>query len=699
MTFCEAIEPSLSDEHFIQDDAESKNSSKESSWDWRSNVKLALSISIITLIANFILLVVGITVRGQDGGIGTLHEGRAKKIARITTAYHVLINILSTGLLTSSNYCMQLVCAPTRDDMNRLHARGNFFDIGILSFRNVRHIPRRRAILWIILATSSIPLHLLYNSSIFSVTVGRDYDIGFINDSNVSAVEGYNANHERLENSVWMDKYDTKYSTEYGNLYLVLDHVSFELEFSLSNLTWQLQKPTGGTSFSWKTIDFPSNDTTELDLDVTISLNQTDKMSGGIRNSISTTKRRQFPIANYSSQTMPSIEWPAPFNFRVSSDNSWKDILSLNPDAWMDPPWHVGYGFAEVLHKGSAVQISSAFLAVVLACNLLKTLAIYYILRGSYDSQIITQGDAISSFLADPDHHTVGFCAIEKSRLIKLLRSRSDKHPEAEVWENRKSLYLDRAIGRWASYMTLGFIIAMATVGVIFFGIQRPSEWGTASKQQIQVFASPLDARNILLTSWLANSPQLLLSIFYLAANRICTSLCFAREWNDHALHRKALRVTRPQGNEQRSTYFLQLPYRWAVPLTIMSGLLHWLLSQALFLVRVETYDTDKKLQSDASTCACGYSKLSLLVFLICLLVVVASILVLMSRSITYSIPPAHHCSLSISAACHPPPALTECHLKPVKWGVVPNLFGGTVDHCSFSSEEVQAPQEGSLYA
>lgn len=106
-------------------------------------------------------MIVGIAVREQDGGIGTLHEGRAKYIARLSTAYHILINILSTGLLTSSNYCMQLVCAPTRQDINRLHARGTYFDIGILSFRNVRHIARPRALLWLMLAASSIPLHLL----------------------------------------------------------------------------------------------------------------------------------------------------------------------------------------------------------------------------------------------------------------------------------------------------------------------------------------------------------------------------------------------------------------------------------------------------------------------------------------------------------------------------------------------------------
>lgn len=42
---------------------------------------------------------------------------------------------------------------------------------------------------------------------------------------------------------------------------------------------------------------------------------------------------------------------------------------------------------------------------------------------------------------------------------------------------------------------------------------------------------------------------------------------------------RKGLRVTQPHGY-QRSSYFLQLPYRWSLPLIVISGTLHWLLSR-----------------------------------------------------------------------------------------------------------------------
>lgn len=50
-------------------------------------------------------------------------------------------------------------------------------DIGVSSFRNVfRRIAMRRVALWYLLALSSVPLHLVYNSTIFKTTNSSRYD-------------------------------------------------------------------------------------------------------------------------------------------------------------------------------------------------------------------------------------------------------------------------------------------------------------------------------------------------------------------------------------------------------------------------------------------------------------------------------------------------------------------------------------------
>jgi hypothetical protein len=129
---------------------------------WRFGLHAGLYASIIVLLSNMALLLTGIITRDDTlKGISTITKGEAKRITTISTAYHVLINILSTILLTSTNYAMQILCAPTRREVEKAHARGQWLDIGIMSVHNLRHIDRRRVIAWVLLAFSSVPLHLL----------------------------------------------------------------------------------------------------------------------------------------------------------------------------------------------------------------------------------------------------------------------------------------------------------------------------------------------------------------------------------------------------------------------------------------------------------------------------------------------------------------------------------------------------------
>lgn len=127
--------------------------------------------------------------------------------------------------------------------------------------------------------------------------------------------------------------------------------------------------------------------------------------------------------------------------------------------------------------------------------------------------------------------------------------------------------------------------------------------------------------------------------------------------------------------------------------------MLHWLLSQSLFLVLLEIRDSQGAIIETESKSTVGYSNLSLLVFATIYFATLFIVLGFQMRRITLRLPPANHCSLIISAACHPPPEDTDAHLKKVQWGVVRARFGGEVGHCSFTSEEVSNPEEGKHYA
>ena len=94
-----------------------------------------------------------------------LFEGDCKESGRLNVLAHLLINAMSTLLLSASNYGMQVLSAPTRSEIDASHAAKKWLDIGVLSVRNLKSISRKRAVLWATLGASSLPLHLLYVSN------------------------------------------------------------------------------------------------------------------------------------------------------------------------------------------------------------------------------------------------------------------------------------------------------------------------------------------------------------------------------------------------------------------------------------------------------------------------------------------------------------------------------------------------------
>lgn len=129
---------------------------------WRMGVLVGSCLSAFVLCCNIGLVVTGSQINGgYQGGMAILRIGTTSEMSRLSTVAHLLINACSTILLGASNYTMQVLSAPTREDIDRAHHKDRWFDIGLLSIRNLRAIPRRRTAICLVLAISSIPLHLL----------------------------------------------------------------------------------------------------------------------------------------------------------------------------------------------------------------------------------------------------------------------------------------------------------------------------------------------------------------------------------------------------------------------------------------------------------------------------------------------------------------------------------------------------------
>lgn len=125
---------------------------------------MSIATSTSVLLLNIILALVAGTQWNPIEGIVTVYTGDCTLATRWTTAIHLIINLLSSLLLGVSNYCMQRLVAPTREEIDKAHAQSKWLDIGMPSIRNLFSINKFRLLPWMLLALTSIPLHFMYDS-------------------------------------------------------------------------------------------------------------------------------------------------------------------------------------------------------------------------------------------------------------------------------------------------------------------------------------------------------------------------------------------------------------------------------------------------------------------------------------------------------------------------------------------------------
>lgn len=212
-------------------------------------------------------------------------------------------------------------------------------------------------------------------------------------------------------------------------------------------------------------------------------------------------------------------------------------------------------------------------------------------------------------------------------------------------------------------------------------------------------------AVGLFLNTVVVNTPQSVISFMNVLYNGLFTCMLLGDEWNAFAFRRRPLRVTVPVG-EQQSKYYLTIPYTYAILVIILSGTLHWLMSESLFLVRITAVDRNQVY--DDSVSSMGYSPLAIAISCLVCFLMLAFVNIKAFQKYKPGIPLVGSCSAAISAACHPLGEEKDVSSKPVQWGVVKGA-GESVGawknkdkdfgHCSFSSLPTAPPIPGRYYA
>lgn len=147
---------------------------------WRKSAvinTILVSIVFLILTLSHVFLVAR---SGDPAGYHVIYSGGCadNKIGRLNTLLHLLINILSSLVLASSNFFMQVLNAPSREELDNAHEKGTSLDVGVSSPGNFFKVSLFKKTMWILFFLSSIPIHVLFNSSIF-VTDNRGSEFSY----------------------------------------------------------------------------------------------------------------------------------------------------------------------------------------------------------------------------------------------------------------------------------------------------------------------------------------------------------------------------------------------------------------------------------------------------------------------------------------------------------------------------------------
>lgn len=143
----------------------------------RASLINTVIITVVTIFGTVLLIYSAVTT----GGINTnliVFTGSCSKAESIDLWLHLLLNILSTGVLASSNFFMQVLGSPSRWEVEKAHRQNTYLSIGVSGMSNLRYLSMPKAWLWAFFFITSIPFHFFFNSAVFSTRfMGSDWHL------------------------------------------------------------------------------------------------------------------------------------------------------------------------------------------------------------------------------------------------------------------------------------------------------------------------------------------------------------------------------------------------------------------------------------------------------------------------------------------------------------------------------------------
>ncbi|KAI3320958.1 hypothetical protein HD806DRAFT_546783 [Xylariaceae sp. AK1471] len=657
-----------------------------------------------------------------------IFEGPCTTSSAVSLFLHLLLNIVSGAILASSNFFMQVLSAPSREEINRAHAWLRSLDIGIPSIKNLWHMSWFKLISWFIFFLSSVPIHLFFNSAIFQTKyLGSEWHLTIATEAFTEGAAFFPPGASLLPAGFSLSN-DIYIWPFYGYPVSLMEY------WDASSIARQNLASVAREAHGWAVLNTADCQTQYISCtprttyrDVVVIVET------GASNSAGWTRSEVFdfePSSNLSSywdshvppESINSLWFSAQCNTQRLLSNSGRDDKCkntclgalggatpyyFNPKFVPPPqePWllsffedlrannkstlyqnhgfndefdnlRVRYCLAKPNQPTCKVGISNALLLVVVGCIFIKALQATIVVWKLPTASLVTPGDAIESFISDPDSRTQGLCTLDitdSERLeygVRKRRTPSMNVPLPHMIYPRKwgkkqrrlaSAITSSAWVRTYAILAPGLILLAAGLGESSAITQNNFSYSLDHTDVILAATFTLNYFGALL---LVNTPQLIFSLCYFSYNSLVTRLHVEREWNSFGSDFQPLRVSYPAG-EQVSSYRLQLPYTYSIPMIAISISLHWLVSNAVFLLIIEGGFVQSDAQnaaelsaifrvSDGSFIALGYSPFFFLVlFVTSFIFIICSPVLIGLQKLKYKMVTGGCNSLVISAACY----------------------------------------------
>ncbi|EWZ28128.1 hypothetical protein FOZG_18147 [Fusarium oxysporum Fo47] len=202
----------------------------------------------------------------------------------------------------------------------------------------------------------------------------------------------------------------------------------------------------------------------------------------------------------------------------------------------------IDYCLAQHTQETCQIFVATPLLVVVIACNFVKLACFVVTLFGLQFSPLITIGDAVESFLDEKDTRTVGFGVLTAATICQWTNKGTRTLNKPWAVKKRRG-FAAVSVCRWILsnlafllFLAAGFVLLALSLesvrglgldtsvsGLASFGLGKPIPDSSINLDFI-VADSPL-YYNMLVCVIIANTPQLIVSVFYLVYNDLLTRI------------------------------------------------------------------------------------------------------------------------------------------------------------------------------